>query len=145
MWHNLLTCKIIYDKERRLTAAKKRFDVPYPAELKENIIDRNLKLLSGMLPSYDGQIKKAAARGDQVSICHRTAAFMESYFDILWALNEKTHPGEKRLVSLCRENCPLLPAHFEENLNLLYSHLFAEPEKIGEDLAGILAELGKIL
>lgn len=145
MWHNLRTCKIIYDKHRRLTAAKKRFDVPYPAELKKNIIDRNMRLLSGNLPSYDGQVKKATSRGDQVSICHRTAAFMESYFDILWALNEQTHPGEKRLVRLCLEHCEKLPANFEENLNLLYSHLFAEPEKIGQDLAGILAELGKIL
>lgn len=145
MWHNLRTCKIIYDKDRRLTAAKRRFDVPYPAQLKQNIIDRNMKLLSGMLPSYDGQVRKAAARGDQVSICHRTAAFMESYFDILWALNEQTHPGEKRLVSLCRAHCGILPAAFEENLNLLYSHLFTAPEKIGDDLAGIIAELVKIL
>lgn len=145
MWHNLRTCRIIYDEAGRLTAAQKRFDVPYPAQLKKNIINRNRQLLSGMLPSYDGQILKAAGRGDQVSICHRTAAFMESYFDIIWALNEQTHPGEKRLVSLCKAHCSLLPADFEGNLEKLYSHLFAAPEKIGGDLAGIVAELGKIL
>ena len=145
MWHNLRTCKIIYDENGRLAAAKKRFDVPYPPQLKKNIIERNMNLLSGNLPSYDGQVKKAAARGDQVSICHRTAAFMESYFDILWALNEQTHPGEKRLVSLCRANCEILPANLEENLNLLWSHLFSAPEKLGGDLGRIVEELGKIL
>lgn len=145
MWHNLRTCKIIYDENGRLAEAKKRFDLPYPARLKENIINRNRKLLSGMLPSYDGQIRKAAGRNDQVSICHRTAAFMESYFDILWALNEQTHPGEKRLVSLCKAHCSLLPADFEKNLETLYSHLFTEPDLISEDLTRIVEELGKIL
>lgn len=145
MWHNLRTCKIIYDENGRLAEARKRFDVPYPAQLKKNIIDRNRKLLSGMLPSYDGQIRKAAGRNDQVSICHRTAAFMESYFDILWALNEQTHPGEKRLMSLCKAHCKLLPADFEENINTLYAHLFTQPEKISADLTRIVEELGKIL
>jgi len=145
MWHNLRTCKIIYDENCRLAAAKARFDVPYPAQLKKNIIDRNRKLLSGMLPSYDGQIRKAAGRDDKVSICHRTAAFMESYFDIIWALNEQTHPGEKRLVSLCKAHCNLLPNNFEENLNTLYAHLFTEPDMISDDLTRIVEELGKIL
>ena len=145
MWHNLRTCRIIYDEKGRLAAAKARFDVPYPAQLKENIISRNSKLLHGTLPAYDGQVKKAASRDDKVSICHRTAAFMESYFDIIWALNGQTHPGEKRLVSMCRESCPRLPADFEKNLDTLYAHLFTEPERICEDLSRIVTELGKIL
>ena len=145
MWHNLRTCKIVYDETGRLAAAKARFDIPYPARLRDAIIDRNLKLLSGMLPSYDGQIRKAARRGDTVSVCHRTAAFMESYFDILGALNQQTHPGEKRLMSLTRACCPILPAHFEENLNALYAHLFAQPALIADDLERIVAELRKIL
>ena len=145
MWHNLRTCRIVYDETGRLAAAKARFDVPYPAALKEAIIERNMKLVTGTLPAYDGQIRKAAARNDQVSICHRTAAFMESYFDILWALNEQTHPGEKRLVQLSRERLCVLPERFEENLNILYAHLFAEPEKIARDLERIVAELRKII
>ncbi|MDE5853633.1 MAG: DUF4037 domain-containing protein, partial [Ruminococcus sp.] len=30
MWHNLMNCKVIYDKNGKLLQAKKRFDVPYP-------------------------------------------------------------------------------------------------------------------
>ena len=30
MWHNLMTCKIVHDRDGRLAAAKRRFDVPYP-------------------------------------------------------------------------------------------------------------------
>ena len=145
MWHNLMTCKIIYDRDGRLAAAKTRFDIPYPPQLKENIIHQNLRLLHGNLPSYDGQILKAVSRGDTVSICHRTAAFMESYFDIIWALNEKTHPGEKRLISLCEANCPILPAHFRENIETLYRDLFSAPKNTPENLTRILEELIKIL
>ena len=145
MWHNLLTCKILYDRDGRLAAAKERFSVPYPQQLKENIISRNMKLLTSTLPAYDGQIRKALKRHDQVSICHRTAAFMESYFDILFALNEKTHPGEKRLVTLCLENCPILPGDFEENLDALWHSLFEDPEQVQVNLANIIQNLTKIL
>ncbi len=144
MWHNLITCKIICDKSGRLQAIKDRFSVPYPKELKKNIIDKNMSLLSGMLPSYDGQILKAVNRGDLVSVNHRTSAFMESYFDVLFALNEQTHPGEKRLVSLCKK-LSILPEKFEENINKLFSDLFTNPENISNDLADIVTELRKIL
>ena len=145
MWHNLRTCKILYDGSGRLAAAKRRFDVPYPAELKKAVIERNRRLLTGSLPAYELQITKAVDRADQVSINHRVSAFLESYFDILFALNEQTHPGEKRLASLCRKMCPLLPQNFEENLSTLFSHMFTEPGLVAADLSRILEELGKIL
>ena len=144
MWHNLLTCKILYDREGRLAAAKARFQVPYPQELKRNIIHRGWKLLHEAMPAYELQIAKAIDRGDLVSVNHRVAAFMESYFDVIFALNEQTHPGEKRLISLCQQNCKLLPDHFEENLNVLFGHLFGKPELVKEDLHRILQELDKI-
>lgn len=145
MWHNLLTCKILYDKNGRLTATKARFDVPYPTELKENILHRGWQLLHESMPAYDLQVTKAAMRGDLISVNHRTAAFLETYFDMLFALNGKTHPGEKRLIQLCKETCPILPTDFEENLNSLLRHMFSTPEKIAEDLKHILSELLKIL
>ena len=145
MWHNLLTCKTIYDRDGRLAQAKARFDVPYPPQLKANIIHQNLRLLHGNLPSYDGQILKAVKRQDDVSLCHRTAAFMESYFDIIWALNEKTHPGEKRLATLCLENCQILPAGFQENIQNLYRDLFLYPQRTQSNLTKIVDELTKVL
>lgn len=145
MWHNLMTCKVIFDRDGRLTQVRQRFNVPYPQELKKNIISNASKLLHGTMPAYDTQIAKAVNRGDLVSINHRTAAFLESYFDLLFALNERTHPGEKRLIPLCLESCPLLPKDFEENLRTLFSHLFTEPQSISQDLNRILGELEKIL
>lgn len=125
MWHNLLNCKIIFDRNGRLGELQRRYNVPYPAALRKNIIERNMKLLSGALPSYDTQIKKAADRGDTVSINHRTAEFLASYFNVIFALNSLTHPGEKRLVQLCKERCKILPNNFEENLNGLFAGMFS--------------------
>lgn len=145
MWHNLLTCKIICDKTGRLTAAKERFNVAYPAQLKENIVKRNLQLLHTAMPAYRLQITKAANRGDLVSVNHRTAAFLESYFDILFALNGKTHPGEKRLIALCLESCPVLPANFEDNINKLFADLYTDPAATVHNIDIIIGELEKIL
>ena len=144
MWHNLRTCKILYDRDGRLAAAKARFDVPYPPLLRERIIKRNWRLLGGSLADYEKQIAKAAKRGDLVSVNHRTAAFLESYFDILFALNSQTHPGEKRLVQLCRKQCEVLPERFEEYLERLFAHMFSG-EGVTEDVAEILNAMEKIL
>ena len=126
MWHNLITAKIVIDKNGKLSALQEKYRIPYPKKLKEKIISNNLKLLSGMLPSFDMQIKKAENRGDLVSVNHRVAEFLASYFDIIFALNEMTHPGEKRMQSICSEECKILPNRFDENLNRLFAGMFRE-------------------
>lgn len=150
IWHNLLNCKIIFDRSNRLSELQKRYNVPYPEDLRKNIIERNMKLLSGAPPSYDMQIKKAAGRGDTVSINHRTAEFLASYFNIIFALNNLTHPGEKRLVQLCKERCKILPNNFEENLNELFAEMFSgdvskRVEKIVNELKITLRNEGEKL
>lgn len=145
MWHNLRTCKILYDRDGRLAAAKARFDVPYPEQLQENIIFRNYKLLQSALPAYRTQISKALKRKDLVSMNHRVTAFLESYFDILFALNEQTHPGEKRQMQLCKERCEVLPANFEENLYGLFFDLYGAPDRVDNDIANIIGQLQRIL
>ena len=144
MWHNLLTCKVVYDRDGRLAQAKERFSVPYPPRLKENILERGWKLLHGAMPAYDAQLMKAVKRGDLVSANHRAAGFLETYFDFLFALNEATHPGEKRLIQFCRERCAILPAHFEENLERLFQDLYHAPERVAGDLGSIILELEKV-
>lgn len=145
MWHNLLNCKVLYDPGYRLQNLKKRFSVPFPGELKRNIITRNRILLAGYLPSYSGQILKAVKRGDLISINHRSTAFFESYFDVIFALNERTHPGEKRLLPLALDNCPILPENFEENLESYFALLFTDTlsamkvlDKINQNLQCLL-------
>ena len=135
MWHNLITSRIVFDKNAKLTALQEKYKIPYPQKLKENIISNNMKLLSGMLPSFDMQIKKAENRGDLVSVNHRVTEFLASYFDIIFALNEMTHPGEKRMQSICSKECRILPEKFDENLNRLFAGMFRE------DISPVICEM----
>ena len=106
------------------------YDIAYPSRLKEAIIHNNLRLLTGNLPSYDRQIHKAIGRNDLLSINHRTAAYMESYFDIIFAMNELTHPGEKRMMEYALANASILPEDFEKNIHKLMNHLYREPSLV---------------
>ena len=135
MWHNLITSQIVLDKNYKLNALQEKYRIPYPKKLKENIISNNLKLLSGMLPSFDMQIKKAENRGDLVSINHRVTEFLASYFDIIFALNEMAHPGEKRMQSICSEECNILPNNFDANLYRLFDGLFRK------DISGVIRDM----
>ncbi len=145
MWHNLRTCRVVYDENNRLTKAKKRFDIPYPAELKKNIIERNMKLVFYGLPAYKDQILKAVGRGDNISVIHRSAGFFESYFDIIFALNEMTHPGEKRMVSICTKECKILPEDFEKNIDEYYQNIFKKKDEIEGTLDKIVKNLKKVV
>ncbi|KFI67988.1 DUF4037 domain-containing protein [Bifidobacterium magnum] len=144
VWNNIVTSKVLYDAEGKYTALKESLEIPYPETLRKNIIEKNRNLLSGQLPSYDQQIRKAVQRQDLPSVSHRTAAFIESYFDILFALNRMFHPGEKRMMEKLR-NAPLLPDQFEENLRTLFATEFTDPDAFLQTLQQIIDNLDRLL
>jgi hypothetical protein len=88
----------------------------YPAPLVKAIIAQNYPVLRRIPPSYLHQLEKAATRGDLVSLNHRTAALLASYFDILFAINRVPHPGEKRLLTQAEALCTRRPRHFREEV-----------------------------
>lgn len=141
MWHNLLHSRIIYDRYGRYEVLQKKYDVPYPKELQKNIIANNLRLLTGNLPSYDRQIRKAIRRKDLVSVNHRTAAFLESYFDIIFAMNEMTHPGEKRMLEIALKDAKILPENCDHEVRHLLYHQFGEPQLVPKILENLNTHL----
>ena len=144
-WHNLKNSKVLYDPHKEFHNLQERFEVPFPKELKENIISKNFRLLTGNLPSYDKQIIKAFDRGDFVSVNHRIAAFIESYFDIIFAINELTHPGEKRMILYAKEHSKILPKNFEENMNELLNSMGSTLEHVENNLKNIIKNLEDII
>ena len=76
---------------------------------------------------------------------HRTAAFLESYFDILFALNRMTHPGEKRMAAFLKAHADILPRDFEETMNTMFASLFASPQSIPAILDTLIQNLTDIL
>ncbi len=115
--YTLSNLEITYDPDNWLGNLKKTVCTPYPEKLRENIIHRGLMLMKDKpFSSYIEQIKKAVERNDLNSINHRKAAFLESYFDVLFAANRLLHPGEKRLIAFAVANCKVLPKDFEINI-----------------------------
>lgn len=133
IWANIVDSKILYDPEDSFKELQESLKIPYPEQLQKNIVLKNLRLLSDNLPSYDRQIKKAVSRNDLPSICHRTAAYLESYFDILFAMNKMLHPGEKRMMEKLRK-AEILPVDFEKNLKLLFKNQYTDQEKFLQTL-----------
>ena len=119
--YTLNNFQIIYDTYNWLLNLQKSIKTEYPKELKENIIKRNMMLMYDKpFASYYEQIEKAIKRNDIVSINHRISAFLASYFDVIFAVNELLHPGEKRLIQYSLNNCKILPKDFEENPHSLH-------------------------
>ncbi|MBQ1474246.1 MAG: DUF4037 domain-containing protein [Ruminococcus sp.] len=145
IWHNILTCRVLYDREGALGKLIERFSVPYPEKLRQNIIKRGMRLLHGNLPSYDAQIQKAAKRGDLISVNHRTAAFLETCFDVIFALNRMTHPGEKRMLQTAVDKAEILPEDFEKNINILLRSVFTDLQTAEEALNSIVTGLERII
>jgi len=116
--HNIKTSTILYDRDGEFALLKKLLETPYSKELTKAIIAKNYPLLQHkLMASYYEQIEHAIIRGDVVSQAHRTSALLTSYFDIIFAINAQTHPGEKKLIAWAKKTCPLLPTSFEEDIN----------------------------
>ncbi|MCU0506025.1 MAG: DUF4037 domain-containing protein [Chloroflexi bacterium] len=116
-WHTVRGCLVLEDPEGWLAGMKARCDVPYPEALRASIVRLNHPVLRSVLPSYANQLAKAAAREDLVSVQHRLAGLLASYFDMLFAVNRATHPGEKRLVEAATRTCDRLPEGMATDLD----------------------------
>jgi Nucleotidyltransferase domain len=98
--YSVLQAMSVFDRREWFKALQSRLkSTPYPDVLVEGIIKMNLPVLGGMIHSYEQQIRSAFRRRDRVSLNHRTAAWLASYFDILFAANRRFNPGEKRLLT----------------------------------------------
>ena len=125
MWYNLMHSKILYDKEERYAQLQSKYHLPYPTELKRNIIHKQMLLLEQGMPAFSKQIQKAIKRQDLLSMNHRSSEFFASYFDLLFALNEQLHPGEKRMLQFSKERCTHLPKDFEGNIQEYFQFLYS--------------------
>jgi predicted nucleotidyltransferase len=126
---NWYTSQILFDRNGRFASLREEFPDEYPADLVQNIINKNYPILADSLSSYHVQIETAVARGDVVSVNHRVAAFLASYFDIIFALNRRWHPGEKKLAKIVDTSGLKVPDGFARSLDkLLFSAGTADPQ-----------------
>ena len=91
------------------------------------------------------------ARGDAITVNHRIAALLSSFFDILFAVNRVPHPGEKRLATIAAERCPLRPTDLDLQVDALldvvceavHGHLLTNPSA-GKEARERIDHLGRV-
>jgi hypothetical protein len=118
-WHTVKNALILFDRHdwfHRLVATAQQ---AYPEPLVANIIAQNYPILRQNESAYLHQLEKAVARGDLVSVNHRIAALLASYFDILFAVNRLPHPGETRLLETAAATCTTLPTNMNKEMTAL--------------------------
>lgn len=108
-WHTVRGSVALEDPRGWFARLQARCAMAYPEELRCAIVALNHPVLRDVLPAFANQLAKAARRGDLVSVNHRLAGLLASYFDLLFAVNRVPHPGEKRLVEAAVATCPRLP------------------------------------
>lgn len=144
-WHNVINSIIVYDKTNSFKELQERYKIAYPMELKKNIIDKNYPILKNKFSAYYNQIGKAINRRDLVNVNNRVSAFLDSYFDIIFAINEIPHPGEKRVLNIAKTMCNKLPKEFAENIELLIESLYKCDSTILINIDNIIEQLDIVL
>lgn len=122
-WYNVRNSWALFERSGWFKAIQEIADQPYPGELKRAIVAKNYPILRRNMSSYLHQIELSLQRHDAVSVNHRVTAMLASYFDIVFAVNEQPHPGEKRLVQFAQALCPRLPTGMAERVRALLSEL----------------------
>jgi hypothetical protein len=143
-WYNINVSEALYDPSGWFAKIKARADQPYPEPLRRAIIAKNYPILRKNISSYSHQLDKAIARRDLISINHRIAALMASYFDILFAVNRVLHPGEKRLLDFTVRYCSNLPEHIEADVRELLDAA-AMPRRIPSAIDTLVDHLDMLL
>jgi len=115
-WNTVRNSLPLYDRNGWFTRLQTQCQCPYPEPLRRAIIAKNHPILRDVIPAYLHQIEKAVQRRDAVSVNHRVAALLASYFDVLFALNAIPHPGEKRLLEIVSEHCAKRPPAMREQV-----------------------------
>lgn len=101
--HTLATCVTAHD-DGSLADIKARLRT-YPAATRRRIITETPDLMD----AFFDQLTKAQLRGDLTMVTHRRASIQAAWFNVLFALNNSYHPGEKRLLQHA-ESLPLRPS-----------------------------------
>lgn len=144
-WSNLMKSIILYDKCGELKKLQEKYNVYYPEKLRGNIIKKNYPLLKKQMPAYYYQIEKALKRNDFISINHRVAALLSSYFDIIFAINKMPHPGEKKIFQIIRENDLKAPNKMEMNVMNILKDSSSNDNKILKEIDSLIDNLDILL
>jgi hypothetical protein len=136
---------ILHDPHQWLATVQQRLRRRFPEPLIQSIVAKNRPVLGGGMQScYLAQMKAAVARDDLISLNHRVAVWIASYTDILFAVNRRYHPGEKRLL-MYMQGLPDMPESALEDVLRLCTLAGSLSSPIVEHVMGMLSRLDRWL
>jgi hypothetical protein len=145
-WANVLYSRALFDRGVWYTRLQEKSRAAYPEPLRRAIVHKNYPILASTLSSYRTQIAWAIERDDVVSVSHRVAALLASYFDIVFAVNRLPHPGEKRQLEWVETRCPKGPGDIRQLVTAVlessYTMLLGEIDQLLLPLDDVLATEG---
>jgi predicted nucleotidyltransferase len=118
-WHTVLHSVPYFERGGWFKALHQRADQPYPEALRRDVLIKNYPVLRRAIPSYRNQIELAIQRHDRISLNHRLAALLASYFDVIFAVNRIPNPGEKRLIERTQQLCTTLPDGWDQHVEAM--------------------------
>jgi hypothetical protein len=126
---------IVRDPAGCLGAQQARLKASYPEALRRAILRRQCTRLA----LYTGQLRTGQQRGDLLYAQQIRTKLQNVYFDLLFAVNRRYHPGEKRLL-VYAERCPLRPPDSADRWDRV-ARLPADAPELAEELGTLAAEL----
>lgn len=100
---------LLHDPSGEVARLRDSLRAAYPEPTRQALLRSNPELLR----VYLAQLRKAQARGDVLFVQHRRYTIQMVFFNLLFALNRRYHPGEKRLL-IHGERCELRPLRMAE-------------------------------
>jgi hypothetical protein len=144
-WYTLRHSRLLFDRQGWFHGLQQQSEQPYPEALRRAVIAKNHAVLRRVIPSYIHQIEKASRRGDRVSLNHRVAALLASYFDVIFALNRVLHPGEKRLIERAQAHCSQLPAEMADQVEAVLQAVCTVDGRVVQQVKALLDNLDDLL
>lgn len=140
-WHSVANAHVLFDRHGWVREVKALATRPYPDDLASAIIHLNFSVLRGTLVTHPEAFASALARDDLPFAHSRINEILNSYFDILFALNRTLHPGAKRQLANA-QNLLLKPDKMANDVTDLLQSSF---ETLSEKIEPLLGELETLL
>lgn len=141
---NLLHSKTLYEKDAYITNLQNQYRPLMNKELVQAIVTYNYPIIMERIPALYKQVEKAVKRNDLHSINHRLTEYFSIFYDILFAINNVTHPGEKRMLEYASK-LDLKPDNLEGLVHIIFEQAFHNNEVMLDALKELSMELKKVL
>ncbi len=129
----------LYDPTRAFAAMRERLNNSFPDATFQALLDHRPPLLHFEIKL----LRRAQQRNDRLFVQQLRASFQAMFFNLLFTLNRRYHPGGKRLLIHSR-GCPIRPMANEERWEAS-ARMAADDPALPDLLEGLAVDLLRLI